>query len=97
MENNNKNRLPDSSNSDKNASTEEYSLNDDRRVRTLSPGALVIRRFLRNRVAVTGLIILVIMALFSFLGGLITPYKEDQLCYRFRMPGRDALRDHSAL
>lgn len=83
MENNNKNRLPDSSNSDKNASTEEYSLNDDRRVRTLSPGALVIRRFLRNRVAVTGLIILVIMALFSFLGGLITPYKEDQLFYRY--------------
>jgi len=62
---------------------EEYSLNDDRRVRTLSPGALVVRRFLRNRVAVTGLVILIAMALFSFVGGLITPYKEDQLFYRY--------------
>ena len=60
----------------------EYSLNDDRRVRTLSPGALVVRRFLRNRVAVTGLIILIIMFLFSFVGGSITPYREDQLFYR---------------
>ena len=62
--------------------TEEYSLNDDRRVRTLSPGALVIRRFLRNRVAVTGLIILAVMFVFSFIGGALTPYKEDQLFYR---------------
>ena len=57
------------------AKNEEFSLNDDRRVKTLSPGALVIRRFLRNRVAVTGLVILIIMALFSFVGGFITPYK----------------------
>ena len=64
------------------AENEEFSLNDDRRVKTLSPGALVIRRFLRNRVAVTGLVILIIMAMFSFLGGVITPYKEDQLFYR---------------
>ena len=61
---------------------QEYSLNDDRRVRTLSPGALVIRRFLRNRVAVTGLVILIIMFLFSFVGGAVTPYREDQLFYR---------------
>ena len=61
---------------------QEFSLNDDRRVRTLSPGALVMRRFLRNRVAVTGLIILAFMFLFSFVGGAITPYKEDQLFYR---------------
>ncbi len=62
---------------------QQYSLNDDRRVRTLSPGALVIRRFLRNRVAVTGLVILVFMFIFSFIGGMITPYKEDQLFYRY--------------
>ena len=61
-----------------------YSLNDDRRVKTLSPGALVLRRFIRNRVAVTGLIILAFMFVFSFLGGVITPYKEDQLFYRYQ-------------
>ncbi|MBQ9064885.1 MAG: ABC transporter permease [Blautia sp.] len=70
-------------NNENKAGAEEYSLNDDRRVKTLSPGALVVRRFLRNRVAVTGLVILIAMALFSFVGGLITPYKEDQLFYRY--------------
>ena len=60
----------------------QYSLNDDRRVRTLSPGAMVAKRFFRNRVAVTGMIILVAMFIFSFVGGAITPYKEDQLFYR---------------
>ena len=59
-----------------------FSLNDDRRLRTLSPGALVVRRFLRNRVAVTGLVILVVMFIFSFIGGAVTPYREDQIFYR---------------
>ncbi len=60
----------------------EYSLNDDRRVRTLSPTALVVKRFLRNRVAVTGLVILTFMFLFSFVGGLVSPYAQDQVFYR---------------
>ena len=46
---------------------EEYSLNDDRRVKTLSPSALVAKRFFRNRLAVTGLSVLVFMFLFSFI------------------------------
>ena len=41
-----------------------YSLNDDRRVRSLSPGMLVAKRFFRNRLAVTGMIVLVIMFIF---------------------------------
>lgn len=60
----------------------EYSLNDDRRVKVLSPGALVAKRFIRNRLAVTGLIILIIMFAFSFIGGLVSPYKQDQKFYR---------------
>lgn len=59
-----------------------YSLSDDRRVRTLSPTMLVVKRFIRNRVAVTGLVILVFMFVFSFVGGLVSPYREDQLFYR---------------
>ncbi|MDO4619106.1 MAG: ABC transporter permease [Lachnospiraceae bacterium] len=62
---------------------EQYSLNDDRRVKTLSPGALVTRRFLRNKVAVSGMIILIVMFIFSFIGGAVSPYKEDQLFYRY--------------
>ena len=61
---------------------EHYSLNDDRRVKVLSPGALVTKRFFRNRVAVTGLIILAFMFVFSFVGGVLTPYKQDQIFYR---------------
>ena len=62
--------------------SEQFDLNDDRRVKVLSPGALVRRRFFRNRVAVIGLVILVLMFLFSFVGGMLSPYSEDQLFYR---------------
>ena len=39
---------------------QELSLNDDRRVKVLSPGALVAKRFFRNRLAVVGLTMLVL-------------------------------------
>ena len=63
--------------------TENLSLNDDRRVKVLSPGALVAKRFFRNRLAVVGLTMLVAMFLFSFLGGVISPYQEDQQFYTY--------------
>lgn len=65
-----------------NNTNEQYSLNDDRRVKVLSPGTLVAKRFFRNRMAMVGLIILIFMFVFSFLGGVISPYTEDQLFYR---------------
>ena len=61
---------------------EHYSLNDDRRVKVLSPGALVAKRFFRNRLAVVGLSILAFMFVFSFIGGLLSPYGEDEFFYR---------------
>ena len=64
---------------------ENFSLNDDRRVKVLSPGALVAKRFFRNRLAVTGLSVLIFMFLFTFVGGFITPYEEDQSFYRYEM------------
>ncbi len=67
---------------EKNENT-SYSLNDDRRVRVLSPGALVVKRFFRNRLAVLGMIMLLSMFLFSFVGGLISPYGQDQQFYRY--------------
>ena len=57
---------------------QEYSLNDDRRVRVLSPGALIAKRFFRNCLAVVGLVILVVMFLFSFVGGVVSPYGQDE-------------------
>ena len=64
---------------------EQYSLNDDRRVKVLSPGALVAKRFFRNRLAVVGLTMLVVMFVFSFVGGMISPYREDEQFYTYTM------------
>ena len=61
---------------------EDYSLNDDRRVKVLSPGTLVAKRFFRNRLAVVGLTILAVMFIFSFIGGLISPYGQYEVFYR---------------
>lgn len=54
-------------------------LSDVQRVKVLSPGMLVVRRFLRNRLAIIGFIIILFMFLFSFIGGLITPYDETEV------------------
>lgn len=54
-------------------------LDDEQRVKVLSPGMLVAKRFFRNRLAVVGLIILVSMFTFSFIGGIISPYEEAQV------------------
>lgn len=61
---------------------EDYSLNDDRRVKVLSPGALVAKRFFRNRIAMVGLVALALMFIFSFVGGIISPYGEAEQFYR---------------
>jgi len=54
-------------------------LDDDRRVKTLSPGMLVVKRFMRNRLAIIGSVIIIAMFLFSFLGGVLMPYDEGQM------------------
>ena len=66
---------------DQKPAEEHYSLNDDRRVKVLSPGMLVAKRFFRNRLAVTGMAILLFMFVFSFIGGLISPYEQDKFFY----------------
>lgn len=73
---NDKNSVP----ADK-AEEPEYSLNDDRRVKVLSPSALIAKRFFRNRLAVVGLVILIVMFLFSFVGGIVSPYGQDESFY----------------
>ena len=67
----------------------EYALDDDRRVRTLSPTALVLRRFTRNRLALAGLIILIFMFLFAFVGGIASPYGQAQLFMRDQLRVKD--------
>lgn len=58
---------------------QEMALDDARRVKVLSPGMLVAKRFIRNRLAVIGLVIIVLMFLFSFLGPIFSPYTQTQV------------------
>ena len=58
---------------------EEMALDDARRTKALSPTMLVMRRFFRNRLAIIGLVILIVMFLFSFVGGLFSPYSQSQV------------------
>ncbi|MEL7626791.1 MAG: ABC transporter permease [Anaerolineaceae bacterium] len=61
---------------------QNMALDDARRVKTLSPGMLVFKRFIRNKLAVIGLVILVFMFLFSFLGPFLSPYTQTEVFYK---------------
>lgn len=57
---------------------EEMTLDDARRVKVLSPGMLVFKRFIRNKLAVVGFGILVFMFTFAFIGPLFSPYTQTE-------------------
>jgi peptide/nickel transport system permease protein len=61
------------------AETEEMALDDARRVKVLSPGMLVFKRFIRNSLAVVGFGILLFMFLFAFAGPLFSPYGQTEV------------------
>lgn len=52
-------------------------LND--RVKILSPGMTVLKRFFRSKLSVIGLVVLIVLFLFSFIGPLFSPYDEDTI------------------
>jgi peptide/nickel transport system permease protein len=58
---------------------EEMRLDDARRVKVLSPGMLVFKRFIRNKLAVIGFVIIVAMFLFAFVGPLFSPYGQTEV------------------
>lgn len=60
---------------------EPMKLDDARRVKVLSPGMLVFKRFIRNKLAIVGTFILIFMFLFSFLGAVFSPYGQKQQFY----------------
>lgn len=49
------------------------------RVKVLSPGRTVMKRFFRSKLSVFGLITLVVLFAFSFLGPIFSPYSEDYM------------------
>ena len=66
---------------EKNLNKEELALDDANRVQVLSPGMMVAKRFFRNKLAITGLVIIACMFLFAFLGGVVVPYSESEVFY----------------
>lgn len=58
-------------------------LDDSQRVKVLSPGALVFKRFVRNKLAILGVCILVSMFLFSFLCPVFYPYEQTRVFYKY--------------
>jgi len=59
----------------------EMHLDDAARVKVLSPGMMVAKRFFRNLLAIVGMVIIILMFLFSFVGGTVIPYKQSQVFY----------------
>ncbi|MFA9378522.1 MAG: ABC transporter permease [Lachnotalea sp.] len=68
-------------------------LDDEQRVKVLSPGMLVTKRFLRNRLALIGLVIIVAMFAFAFIGGAIAPYGEREVFRTYET----ALKDYAGV
>lgn len=64
-------------------------LDSTQRVRVLSPGMLVMKRFFRNKLAIVGLVIIVSMFLFAFLGGAISPYGESEVFFTREVMQKD--------
>ncbi|MFT4143980.1 MAG: ABC transporter permease [Mobilitalea sp.] len=54
-------------------------MDDLQRIKVLSPGRLVAKRFFRNRLAVIGLVIISFMIVFSFIGGVLSPYSQSKV------------------
>ena len=50
-------------------------------VKALSPGRLVMKRFFRSKLSIIGLVLIIGLFLFSFLGPLFSPYGETQIDY----------------
>ncbi len=66
---------------EENTKVETMKLDDTQRVKVLSPSALVLKRFFRNRLAIVGMVIIILMFLFSFVGGMVIPYGQSQVFY----------------
>ncbi|MBO4216757.1 MAG: ABC transporter permease [Clostridia bacterium] len=60
----------------KNEGQEQENLSD--RVKIMSPGKLVLKRFFRSKLSMIGLVMLILLFVFSFIGPLFSPYGETQ-------------------
>lgn len=64
-------------------------LDDAARVKVLSPARLVFKRFIRNKLAIFGTCVLVVLFLFCFVGPLFYPYGQTDIFYGWREQNDD--------
>lgn len=62
---------------------ERMTLDSTERVKVLSPGQLVFKRFINNKLAIVGSVILIFMFLFAFICPLFYPYSQTQIFYKY--------------
>jgi len=67
------------------AGDKEMTLDDAARVKVLSPGMLVFKRFIRNKLAIVGTVILVCMFLFAFLGPYFYRYGQTEVFNTYKL------------
>ena len=67
------------------AGDQEMTLDDASRVKVLSPGMLVFKRFIRNKLAIVGTVILAIMFLFAFLGPYFYRYGQTEVFNAYKL------------
>ncbi len=67
------------------AGENEMTLDDAARVKVLSPGMLVFKRFIRNKLAIVGAAILIVMFLFAFLGPYFYRYGQTQVFNAYKL------------
>lgn len=62
----------------------EVKLDDVTRVKVLSPTRQVMKRFVRNRLAIVGSVILIAMFVFCFLGPIFYAYRQDETFHKYQ-------------
>ncbi len=65
------------------AEQHEVALDDVSRVKVLSPTRQVVKRFLRNRLAVFGFVSIIVLFIFCFLGPIVYPYGQKETFYKY--------------
>ena len=66
-----------------NVNQDELALDDVSRVKVLSPGRKVFKRFMRNRLAIFGSVLLISMFVLAFFGPLFYPYGQKEVFYKY--------------
>ena len=62
---------------------DKMTLDSTERIKVLSPGQLVFKRFINNRLAIVGSVVLIFMFVFSFLVPVFYPYSQTQIFYKY--------------